>query len=101
MKRSRIIVLTIIVLIIAYGIWFFGTHGTDFSYNDKWIIGRHYSEVEKRYGAFDREWGISRGYILDDSIADKFLGSDHEIYWLDCDKNGIVTDVYIAGPPGG
>ena len=102
MKRSwkLFFMSLILVFIIAIG-WFFSTHWTYYKYNDKWIIGRHYKEVEKRYGKFDVEFGM-RGYLIDKGDPHAVMPKrGPKYYWIVSDENGIVTNVFVSGPPGG
>ena len=77
------------------------SHATSYRYNDWWIKGRHISEVVVRYGEPDKNLGRKKGYYI--SEGNTLIMSDHQpqYYWMVCDDNDIVCDVFVSGSPGG
>ena len=77
------------------------SHATSYRYNDWWIIDRHISEVVVRYGEPDKNLGRKKGYYI--SEGNTLIMSDHQpqYYWMVCDDNDIVCDVFVSGSPGG
>lgn len=89
------------VILASGGALFITSHGTWLGYNDWLVVGKNYEEVEERYGEFDCYDGRTMGYYVgrDQSI---FLSNDEPLYyWMNCDDNGVVTDVYVDTLPGG
>lgn len=101
-KLSIIIIGICSILIIAIClILFCWSHSTCIKYNDWWIKGRHISEVIARYGEPDEEFGFDIGYYISDSDTRIMPDYQSRYYWMVCDENGIVRDVFVAGYPGG
>ena len=97
MKKRNLIITIIVVCVIL----FFLSHSTYWKYNDWWIIGRHYTEVEDFYGEFDRDLGNKKGYFIkeDDSmIMPSYRGT---YYWMIHNEEGIITEVFVKELPGG
>lgn len=101
MKIKKKAICIVLALLLVSCVMFFLSHKTYYKYNDWWIIGRSYDEVVKRYGEFDCEYGLEKGYYIgkDNSI----VMSSHQdyYYWMSFNENGIITEVYIAAKPGG
>ena len=80
-------------------------HTTHYKYEDTWIIGRHITEVEERYGEFDigeYEAGKSDrvGYMVEDWFP-VMRDPVPSYYYIEYNDEGVVTEVYIALHPGG
>jgi len=101
-NRKKVILASIICFALILG-WFFSTHSTYYKYNDKWIIGLHIEEVEKRYGKFDdKDEGLRMvGYYI--YTDDGLIMPSHlkMYYWMEYDEKGIVIKVAVEGPRGG
>ena len=89
------------LLLVICLILFCLSHATCFRFNDWWIKGRHISEVVARYGEPEKDFGNKKGYYI--SEGNTLIMPDHQpqYYWVICDDNGIVYDMFVAGSPGG
>ena len=102
-KKLPILIISIgsFLILVVCLILFCLSHATNFRYNNSWIKGRHISEVVARYGELDKDLGRKKGYYI--SEGNTWIMSDHQpqYYWMICDDNEIVCDVFVAGSPGG
>ena len=98
---SKVIQLLIIVIIFIGLILFEVSHATYYKYNDWWIKGRHISEVTARYGKLDKDFGHEKGYFISDGNTWIMLDHQPQYYWMVCDDNEIVYEIFVSGCPGG
>ncbi|MDE6251387.1 MAG: hypothetical protein K2M78_01935 [Lachnospiraceae bacterium] len=99
-KKLIVIILILVILQIVILIVYF-SHSTYWKYNDWWIVGNDIDNVEKRYGEFDFDYGNRKAYYIGKDDAMIMPSHSPQYYWMELDDNGIVTQVYIAGPIGG
>jgi len=102
MKKNKKIISIICVLVITIIlILFYLSHSTCIRYNDRWIIGKNISEVEKKYGKIDKNLGSKKGYYISEDNYLIMFNNQPLYYWMVCDENAIVYDVFVEGSPGG
>ncbi|MDR0919585.1 MAG: hypothetical protein LBM93_10145 [Oscillospiraceae bacterium] len=90
--KKNISIISITIIILAFIIVFFAQHKTYYKYNDTWIIGKHYTEIEKRYGKFDKGNGITRGGYYAGEWHD-FHGTLPEYYFIYFDEEGYAIKI--------
>ena len=103
---KKIIIIMINVFLMINLLIFDYSHKTYFKYNDWVILGSQIDNVREKYGEFDRgnikygESGKVAYYIYTDNSP---IMPDHlpRYYFICYDKDGIVYEVYVSGPPGG
>ena len=98
MKKYIIGISIILFLIIIFVI----SHKTYYKYNDWWIIGKNISDVQKKYGTFNKQFNSNTScyYIY---TNDGPIMPDHLPYYycMEYDENQIIKKVYKSGPLGG
>ena len=106
-KRRKIVAICGITgVIICILLVFQGrSHSTYYRYDDTWVIGRHVTEIEERYGEFDYgEYKVENrgrvGYVVKE-IFPIMSNPVPSYYYMEYDETGIVTEVYVALHPGG
>lgn len=98
---NKIIGIICVLVITIILILFYLSHSTCIRYNDWWIIGKNISEVEEKYGKIDKNLGSKKGYYISEDNSWIMPNHQPNYYWMVCDENGIVYDVFVAGSPGG
>ena len=101
-KAVVIIVITMITTFtIALASVYWYNHPTHYLYNDHWIIGKSISEIEKRYGVFDKHFGnSSKGYCVKPSTTDWWGDATWpEYYMIYFNENGKAykVDIVVGG----
>jgi hypothetical protein len=107
LTKKRLIIFGVILFLIASVIIYFCLHPTYWKYNDYWIIGKHYTAIEKRYGEFDVLWTIpgktepAVGFYEEESIIRDYLGGQKLYYIVSFDDYGIAEEIEENNFPGG
>ncbi len=97
-KAIVIIVITIIITftIVPAGVYWYN-HPTHYLYNDRWIIGKSASEIEEKYGEFEKHFSNSSGYCVKPSRIDWWGDATWpEYYMIYFDENGIAYKVEVV-----
>lgn len=101
--RSRYwVVFLLLALIMSYSLSACAQH----SYDESWIIGKTSSEIEQRYGEFDRfEWGYrddgllhstDAGYIIKESQVSWHGKTTEELFVVHFNEEGIADSCRLA-----
>lgn len=100
-KAFKIVIIIILLIVVVLVSLYFISHSTYYKYNDWWIIGNSYKDVEEKYGEFDREYTYKKAYYIETDSSIIMPSHHPQYYWMVHDENGIITDVYISTLPGG
>ncbi len=94
----------LIMLLVAVTIIFLHISSSYFSYNDKFIIGCSYYQVQEKYGEFDLHFGNTAAYKINERWYDKigrfcFGGEPMEYYFIEFNNDGIAQKAYTGSYP--
>lgn len=101
LSKSKCIIFIAVVIICIAITFILASHSTYYKYNDWWIIGKTYDQVEERYGEFEITFGTCRGYYIGDDDGSIMPTYQPLYYWMEIDENGIIIKVYVATRYGG
>jgi hypothetical protein len=105
-KRKMLISISLVIVLLVSFIAYVNSHPHSFKYNDKWIIGRSYDEIVKRYGEFDMGSDTRKLYKDDtmwfwDKLINSYWRTNQDYYHVFFDENGIAKRISRGGPLGG
>lgn len=100
-RRKTAIICFALFLIVILCVIFYLLHPTYYKFNDSWIVGRHTSDIQERYGEFDLTTDVYVAYYI--YTDNKGFLPDHlkHYYYMYYDNDGIVYKVLDACQPGG
>lgn len=101
-KVKKILVIFACIIIIVIILCMYScSHACCWKYNDWWIVGRHVDEVEERYGEFYYVGGSSRAYYIGSDYRSILPRTNENLYWMEVNDEGIVTNVFVGPGIGG
>lgn len=100
---KKAIVVIAIAIITVFTLTLIGVyrynHPTHYLYNDHWIIGKNISEIEQRYGNYDIEGSLKKGYCVKPTTIDWWGDATWpQYYMIYFDENGKAykVDIFVA-----
>ncbi len=107
-KKIIIILVSVVLLIVAFICVFKYYHPTHFAYNDRFIIGNTQEKIIEKYGEFygtstNDDGEITYGvYMIRDNTPELIMGYDDSLWYEVYFENGIAVKVdlregYIGG----
>ena len=109
MKRKIFVILvSCIIIAVAFVCIFKYYHPTHFAYNDRFIIGNTQEKIEEKYGGFtetrtNKDGEITYGvYMIRDNTPEWIMGYDDSLWYEIYFENGVAVAVrlregYIGG----
>ena len=108
MKKRIILLLSAVLIVVAFICVFQYYHPTHFAYNDRFIIGNTKAAIEEKYGVFHSIHENDNGelicgiYMVRDNTPELIMGYDNSLWYEIYFQNEIAVDVqlrkgYIGG----
>ncbi|MBE6903970.1 MAG: hypothetical protein E7480_05125 [Ruminococcaceae bacterium] len=103
MKKKIIItsIITIIILVLAIGIYWY-CHLTHYKFNDRFIIGSSAEEIVDKYGGFSKQWvddktgELTRAfYMIRENTPELIMSYDNSLWYEIYFENGIAVKVNL------
>ncbi|MBR4950175.1 MAG: hypothetical protein IKZ25_05300 [Clostridia bacterium] len=108
MKNKTIILVSVVLIVVAFICVFKYYHHTHFAYNDRFIIGNTQEKIIEKYGEFysthkNSDGEITRGtYMIRDNTPELIMSYDNSLWYEIYFEDGIAVQVklregYIGG----
>ena len=101
MKKIIIILVSIVLIVVAFICIFKYYHPTHFLYNDRFIIGNTQEKIIEKYGEFNRSSTNNDGeitygvYMIRDNTPEMIMSYDDSLWYEIYFKDGIAVKVVL------